>query len=89
MTKHTDAEINDAAARFETWADNLDPAELQDISELRAVTAAVHKLEDDETQLRQAVEIARGRGHSWNRIAVALGVSRQAARQRFSDQTKV
>jgi hypothetical protein len=89
MTKHTDAEINEAAARFETWADNLDPAELQDVSELRAVTTAARKLEEDETQLRQAVEIARGRGHSWNRIAVALGVSRQAARQRFSDKTHV
>lgn len=31
-----------------------------------------------------AVEVARARGRSWNHIAVALGVSRQAARQRFA-----
>ena len=36
---------------------------------------------------RQAVQIARGHGHSWNRIAVALGVSRQAAWQRYAEGT--
>ena len=41
----------------------------------------------DEARLREAVQIARGHGHSWNRIAVALGVSRQAARQRYAEKT--
>ncbi|MGA2007216.1 MAG: sigma-70 family RNA polymerase sigma factor, partial [Solirubrobacteraceae bacterium] len=36
--------------------------------------------------LRDAVTAARNAGRSWNRIAVALGVSRQAARQRFGDK---
>ena len=34
-------------------------------------------------ELVEAVKRARAHGRSWNRIAVALGVSRQAARQRF------
>jgi hypothetical protein len=35
---------------------------------------------------REAVEVARAHGRSWNQIAVALGVSRQAARQRFASK---
>jgi hypothetical protein len=38
--------------------------------------------------LREAVEVARAHGRSWNQIAVALGVSRQAARQRFADKVR-
>jgi hypothetical protein len=41
---------------------------------------------DDEARLREAVHLARAHGRSWNQIAVALGVSRQAARQRFADK---
>jgi hypothetical protein len=32
----------------------------------------------------ERVAIARAHGRSWNQIAVALGVTRQAARQRFA-----
>jgi hypothetical protein len=56
--RHTDAEIEDAAHRFERLADQVLVAE--------------------------RVAAARARGRSWNRIAVALGVSRQAARHRFA-----
>src|SRR5262249_2901362 len=34
----------------------------------------------------ERVALARARGRSWNRIAVALGVSRQAARHRFASK---
>ena len=53
----------------------------------RAVAAAASAMRADEARLREAVQIARGRGHSWNRIAVVLGVSRQAARQRYAEKT--
>ena len=86
MTKHTDHEITDAAARFEEWASSIDPAELDDISDLRAIADAADALRGEETRLREAVELARGGGRSWNRIAIALGVSRQAARQRFAEK---
>lgn len=33
--------------------------------------------------LRDQVHVARSEGHSWNEIAAALGVSRQAATKRF------
>jgi hypothetical protein len=84
--KHTDAEIEDAARRFETWADQLDPATTaaESLGDLRAVAEAADTARRDEAILTERVATARARGRSWNRIAVALGVSRQAARQRFS-----
>lgn len=50
------------------------------------MAAASETIRADEAKLREAVEVARAHGRSWNEIAVALGVSRQAARQRFADR---
>ena len=82
---HTDKEIEQAATRFEQLADALDPAaaEFDDLEDLRAIAEAADKARDDEARLRESVERAREGGRSWNHIAIALGVSRQAARQRF------
>ena len=83
--RHTDGEIERAAKRFEQLADELDPATTDgvDIDDLRAIAVASEAARADEARLRKAVEVARAHGRSWNHIAVALGVSRQAARQRF------
>lgn len=83
--RHTDAEIEEAARRFEHWADKLDPAtaEAEDISDLRAIAEAAEQARRDEALVAERVAAARAHGRSWNRIAAALGVSRQAARQRF------
>ncbi len=84
--RHTDDEIEQAARRFEQLADELDPAttEVEETSDLRAIAAASDAARADEARLREVVEVARAHGRSWNQIAVALGVSRQAARQRFA-----
>jgi hypothetical protein len=86
--RHTDAEIAEAASRFEQLADNLDPAAVtaDDLSDLRAVAEAADQVRRDEAMVTERVAAARARGRSWNRIAVALGVSRQAARHRFADK---
>lgn len=86
--RHTDAEVEQAARRFEQLADELDPstAEVTDTEDLQQVAAVSEAVRADEARLRQAVEAARAQGRSWNQIAVALGVSRQAARQRFVDK---
>lgn len=83
--KHTDAEIEEAARRFETLADELDPetANVEDLADLRAVAEAADRARRDEALLTERVALARANGRSWNRIAAALSVSRQAARQRF------
>jgi hypothetical protein len=86
---HTDDEIEAAASRFEKLADELDPAttEVERTEDLRAIAAVSEAVRADEARLREAVEVARAHDRSWNQIAVALGVSRQAARQRFTDKT--
>lgn len=88
--KHTDDEIQRAAERFERLADELDPETARVVStdDLRAVAAAAEAVREDEERLREAVELARTRGRSWNQIGVALGVTRQAARQRFVDKVQ-
>lgn len=88
--QHTNDEIEQAARRFEQLADELDPdtAEVDRTDDLRQVAAMSETLRSGEAQLRETVNIARAHGRSWNQIAVALGVSRQAARQRFADKTR-
>jgi hypothetical protein len=89
MARHTDEEIERAATRFEGLAKSLDPqdAAVSSTDDLQQVAAASEAVRVDEARLRRAVEFARGTGRSWNQIGVALGVSRQAARQRFADKT--
>jgi hypothetical protein len=86
MTRHTDNEIEQAARRFEHLADMLDPAtaEVEPTDDLREIAAAAEAVRADDARLREAVIFARAHGRSWNNIALALGVSRQAARQRFA-----
>lgn len=86
--KHTDAQIEDAARRFERLADQLDPAAAvaEDLSDLRAIAEAAEQARRAELMITEKVAAARARGRSWNRIAVALGVSRQAARHRFASK---
>lgn len=88
MAKHTNREIERAAERFERLTDALDPstAEVELTDDLRTIAMAAEAVRADDARLREAVLLARAHGRSWNRIALALGVSRQAARQRFADR---
>jgi len=89
MMRHTNDEIDQAAHRFEKLADELDPATTEiDDADLRDIAAASEAARADEARLREAVSVARAHGRSWNHIAIALGVSRQAARQRFADKLR-
>ena len=65
--------------------DDLDPetAQVEDLADLRAIAEAAERARRDEALLTERVALARAHRRSWNRIAAALGVSRQAARQRF------
>jgi hypothetical protein len=88
MPRHTDKEIEQAAQRFERLADSLDPktADVEGTDDLRAIATAAEVVRADDARLREAVLVARAHGRSWNHIALALGVSRQAARQRFAEK---
>jgi len=85
---HTDEELQIAADRLERRLDDLDAetVEIDDTSDLRAIAEAVDAVRVAEAQVRERVEIARAHGRSWNLIALPLGVSRQAARERFADK---
>jgi len=88
--RHTDEQVEGASRRFEELADRLDPAtaEVLHTDDLREVAAASEAVRTDEARLRDAVQKARAQGRSWNQLAVALGVSRQAARQRFNETAR-
>lgn len=50
---------------------------------LDAARGAARRVETARAELADAVQLARGAGHSWAAIGEALGVSRQAAFKRF------
>ena len=72
----------------EEWLDQLDPndptVEVRDGTYLRRITEAMAAVSDADAQLREAVADARAHGESWSLIGMVLGVSKQAAQQRFS-----
>jgi hypothetical protein len=55
----------------------------RDSSALAAVETAVGRVRASEGELADSVAAARRFGHSWGELGTALGVSRQAAQQRF------
>ncbi|MGG8409517.1 hypothetical protein ACM614_24430 [Streptomyces sp. 12297] len=54
---------------------------------LRLVAAARVGAEESSRLLREAIQGARAAGHSWDSVGGVLGVSRQAAQQRFAVKT--
>jgi membrane protein required for beta-lactamase induction len=82
---HIDPTDDEALAEWMASDDfDPDPAEFQDATPLRRIAAAVEAVDRAEQHLRDEVTIAREAGLSWTVIAAALGVTRQAARQRFA-----
>lgn len=61
-------------------------AHARDASHLRAIIAAAEVVKAADADLRQRVRDARETGDSWTVIGAALGVTKQAAQQRFSDR---
>jgi hypothetical protein len=76
----TDEELADRIEQTD-----VDPAQWRDASPLRAITSALIVSDAAERNLIDAVATARAADLSWTEIAMMLGVSRQAARQRFGD----
>ena len=80
-------QLASAAVAAEAWLDELDPALLAapeaDGSDLRAIASAMHDVALADLALAERVAEARARGRTWTQIAVVLGVTKQAARERF------
>lgn len=75
--------------RPDEWLDPVepDPADARDASHIRRIIAANDAVESAQGELVAAVAAARAAGDTWDAIGVALGVSRQAAYQRFGRPT--
>jgi hypothetical protein len=64
--------VDTVAEQFETWD-----------KDLTSIKVANRELVMAELHLRRQVGKARRGGHSWAAIGMMLGISRQAAQQRF------
>jgi hypothetical protein len=83
---HTDEEIQRAAK----LAEEFDPSEtpMDETTDLRAIADASEGVRAGQARVRELVQLARANGRSWGQIGIALGVSRQAARERFAEKIR-
>lgn len=87
----TRAQLEQAAEAARAWLDSLDPAgtPAEDPRDLRRIGLALSDVAAAERELEDAVAAARANGRSWGDIALALGVSKQAARERYGHASQV
>jgi hypothetical protein len=83
---HSEEEIQRAAK----LAEGFDPAgvPIDDTTDLRTLAEAVDVVRAGEARVRELVARARANGRSWGEVGIALGVSRQAARERFAEKVR-
>lgn len=81
----TRQELEQAAADAEVWLDSLTPdaSPAQDPADLRRIGLALRSLAEEQREVDEAVAAARANGRSWGEIGLVLGISRQAARERY------
>jgi ClpX C4-type zinc finger len=68
------------AGEFGAWNERPDDDLLADLARVQATVAQA------DAALHDYVDVLRGRGISWTRIGETLGVSKQAAWERFSGE---
>lgn len=61
---------------------------MDDTADLSTLAEAVDRVRTGEARVRELVARARANGRSWGEIGIALGVSRQAARERFAEKIR-
>ena len=85
----TRAQLEQAVADTEAWLDALDPEALtspdSDGADLRAIAQALHAVAAVDLALADQIATARANGRTWTQIGTVLGVSKQAARERFGE----
>lgn len=79
---------SDQARNLEKWAAKVRPDDLvvAVTDALQTIAALVDQRDAIDSALVAAVGAAREAGHSWSEIGVMLGVSKQAAQQRYSSK---
>lgn len=85
----TREQLQKALTDTEAWLDNLDPKALaspdSDGSDLYAIGEALRAIAANDLILADQVAKARANGRTWTQIAAVLGVTKQAARERFGE----
>jgi len=85
----TRAQLQKALADTEAWLDSLDPQAVaspdSDAEDLRGISEALRAVAASDLRLADQVAKARANGRTWTQIAAVLGVSKQAARERFGE----
>ncbi len=85
----TREQLQKALADTGAWLESLDPQALaslaSDAADLRAIGEAAHDVATSNLGLADQVAKARANGRTWTQIAAALGVTKQAARERFGE----
>jgi hypothetical protein len=85
----TREQLQKALADTEAWLDQLNPDTIashdSDAADLRAIGEALHAVAASDLRLADQVAKARANGRTWTQIAAVLGVSKQAARERFGE----
>lgn len=78
------------AKAFEKWAEEVDTSDLQsaDTKQLRIIADLAADRHRIDGELEAAVQAARDGGRSWAEIGAMLGVTKQAAQQRFRGSTR-
>lgn len=75
-------------AGIEEWLDSVEPeGPARDATHFRRIIAAREALDSAQDELYAAVNAARAAGDTWATIGVALGTTRQAAYQRFGQES--
>lgn len=85
MTERSPEELMALTQSVEAWADAVHPHDLREvpIEDLRAITSLADTIHQAEAALAHAIERARREGRTWSEIGTSLGVSKQAAQQRY------
>ena len=90
MMPRTREQLEKALTDTEAWLDRLDPETIasqdSEATDLRAIGEALHAVAASDLGLVKQVAAARANGRTWTQIATVLGVSKQAARERFGEQ---
>lgn len=85
----TREQLKKALTDAEAWLERLDPKELaspdSDATDLRAIGEAMRTVAASDLSLAEQVAKARANGRTWTQIAAVLGVTKQAARERFGE----
>jgi len=88
----TREQLKKALSDTEVWLDQLDPETIasdeSDAADLRAIGEALHAVAASDLGLADQVARARANGRTWTQIASVLGVSKQAARERFGESAR-